>query len=107
MLADCFVVDGTRPVTLMSDEEKKRKRKGPTKKVEPVFITKTEIAHHIGLADATTLDKWIADREFPPPHSRPGGRFVVWLRSHWDHYVATGDWPREAWRRPYGETEDR
>lgn len=74
----------------------KRKR-GPRKRVEPLFITKTEIAQHMGLGDLGTLDTWIVNRTFPPPHSQPGERYAVWLRKHWLRYVETGEWPGEAW----------
>ena len=81
----------------MSTETKGRGKRGPAKRVDPVFITKTEIAQHLGVGDMTTLDIWVANGDFPPPHSRPGRRFAVWLRRHWDHYVADGEWPKEAW----------
>jgi predicted DNA-binding transcriptional regulator AlpA len=75
-----------------------RGKRGPRRRIaEPVFISKTEMAQHLCLGDAGTLDDWIAKGDFPPPHSRPGERFAVWLRRHWDAYVASGAWPREAW----------
>lgn len=82
----------------MSIETKASKAKrGPRKKVEPVFITKTEIGQHLGLGDLDTLDAWIGKSKFPPPHSQPGERYAVWLRKHWQHYVDNGEWPKEAW----------
>ena len=83
----------------MSTETKKKERgkRGPAKRVDPLFITKTEISQHLGVGDMSTLDSWIAKSEFPPPHSRPGGRFAVWLRKHWNSYVEHGEWPKEAW----------
>jgi hypothetical protein len=75
-----------------------KKKRGPRKKiVEPLFITKTEIAAHMGIGNIGTIDAWIAEGTFPPPHGRPGRRFAIWLRKHWDAYVETGEWPREAW----------
>lgn len=76
--------------------EVKRKR-GPGRRVEPVFITKTEIGTHLGVGNLDTIDTWIGKGQFPPPHSRPGERFAVWLRQHWKFYVDNGEWPKEAW----------
>lgn len=84
----------------MSAETKKTKSKrGPRKArvAEPLFITKTEMAQHLGVGDINTIDTWIANGSFPPPHSRPGERFAVWLRKHWNSYVETGAWPKEAY----------
>lgn len=67
------------------------------KEIEPVFITKAEIAHHLGIKCLATLDKWIATRRLPPPFDRPGERHPVWLRKHWAAYVDSGSWPRSAW----------
>lgn len=72
-------------------------KRGPAKRVDPVFITKTEISQHFGIGDTSTIDSWISKGEFPPAHSRPGGRFVVWLRKHWNFYVEKGAWPKDAW----------
>lgn len=74
-----------------------KKKRGPRKKPEPLFITKTEIAAHMGIGNLGTIDGWIAEGSFPPPHSRPGERFAVWLRKHWASYVETGSWPASAW----------
>lgn len=77
--------------------EQTKKGPKPRKRPTPIFITKTEIANHLGVGGLGTIDDWIADGSFPPPHSRPGVRFAVWLRKHWDAYVATGAWPASAW----------
>jgi hypothetical protein len=79
----------------MRTETEKRKR-GPRKKPDPIFITKTEIATHMGLGNLTTIDDWIVNETFPPPHSRPGERYAVWLRKYWQTYVETGSWPPAA-----------
>jgi hypothetical protein len=63
-----------------------------------LFITKSEIGRALGVKDLRTIDAWIASGTFPPPHSRPGERFAVWLRKHWLVYVETGRWPEEAFR---------
>jgi predicted DNA-binding transcriptional regulator AlpA len=72
--------------------QKRRSKKRP----ESVFVTKAELAHLMGVGDTRTIDEWIAKRGFPPPHSYPGPRHSVWLRKHWDFYVANGCWPNEA-----------
>jgi predicted DNA-binding transcriptional regulator AlpA len=74
-----------------------KKPRGPSKKAEPVFVTKAQIAQMMGVGNTKTIDSWIAQGTFPPPHSRPGPNFTVWLRKHWEIYVETGEWPREAW----------
>lgn len=76
---------------------KGRGKRGPGRRIaEPLFITKTEMAQHLGVGDMTSIDKWIAAGDFPPPHSQPGKRFAVWLRRHWNTFVETRAWPREA-----------
>jgi hypothetical protein len=79
--------------------ETETKRRGPRKKADPLFITKTEIATHMGLGNLTTINDWIAAGTFPPPHSQPGERYAVWLRRHWQAYVDTGSWPDAAFPR--------
>lgn len=74
---------------------KTTKQRGPKTRVEPVFISKTEIAAHLG-CDTKTIDEWIKEGTVPRPHSRPGERFAVWRRAHWNTYVETGSWPSEA-----------
>lgn len=76
----------------MSNDAKK-KRGSRTNVSDPVFITKTEIAAHMGIGNLATIDDWIASGTFPPPHSRPGERFAVWRRKYWNAYVETGEWP--------------
>jgi predicted DNA-binding transcriptional regulator AlpA len=70
--------------------------RGPSKRADPIFITKSEIAQLMGVADTKTIDSWIANGSFPPPHSRPGPRHAVWLRKHWNIFVDTGKWPEAA-----------
>jgi predicted DNA-binding transcriptional regulator AlpA len=67
--------------------------RGPGKKHDPLFISKSEIAQLLGVADTKTIDSWVALRRFPPPHSQPGPRHSLWLRKHWQVYVDTGEWP--------------
>jgi predicted DNA-binding transcriptional regulator AlpA len=74
-----------------------KKKRGPGKRVEPVFVTKSQCAQMMGVGNTATIDAWIAEGTFPPPHSRPGRRFAIWLRKHGEAYVETGEWPREAW----------
>ena len=65
---------------------------------EPVFMTKSQLAHEMGQVDTQTIDRWIAAGTVPPPHSRPGESTALWRRSDFEHYVATGRWPKEAFR---------
>jgi hypothetical protein len=67
---------------------------------EPDFMTKSQLAYHLGELDPGTLDDWIAEGTFPPPHSRPGTRTAVWLREHYEFYKRHGYWPRESFRTP-------
>jgi hypothetical protein len=86
-----------RPHSVHTEAKLKRREK-KTKPGDPaaVFITKSEIAMHLGGASMNTIHRSIAAGDFPPPHSRPGRRFPIWLRKHWQAYVDTGRWPREA-----------
>jgi hypothetical protein len=70
---------------------------------EPDFISKAELMEHLR-CDWKTIDRWIADGQFPPPHSRPGKKHPLWLRSHYRTFVETGEWPEEAFVR-YVETD--
>lgn len=78
-------------------EWKKTPRYSSVKAQEPDFITKTELAHHLG-CHISTLTDWIEDGSIPPPHSRPGDKHPIWLRRHYKEFVRTGKWPREAFR---------
>jgi hypothetical protein len=75
---------------------KAKPQRGPRAKVDPLFVSKIEMAAHLGVSDASTIEAWVAEGTFPPPHSRPSERFAIWRRSHWNTYVETGSWPREA-----------
>jgi hypothetical protein len=86
------------PPELAANGPKKRTR-GPSRRPAPIFIKKSEIAALMDVADTKTIDSWVANGAFPPPHSRPGARHAVWLRKHWEVYVETGEWPRAAWPR--------
>lgn len=66
----------------------------------PIFITKSELARTCGPVDTATIDRWVRDGTFPPPHSRPGERTALWLRKHFDQFVETGRWPEEAYPSP-------
>lgn len=77
-------------------KEVPKRRRGPAKRSDPVFITKTEIARMMCVGDTQTIDGWVADGTFPPPHSQPGKFHTLWLRKHWNSYVETGYWPKEA-----------
>jgi hypothetical protein len=61
----------------------------------PLFIDKSEIVFEFGV-DMQTIDRWVAAGTFPPPHSRSGERKALWLHKHFDYYVATGHWPKDA-----------
>jgi hypothetical protein len=73
----------------------KKTRKGV--RGEPLFLTKNQLAYHMGEADPGTIDRWVEDGTVPPPHSRPGERTQLWRRDHFNAFVATGRWPAEAW----------
>ena len=63
---------------------------------EPDFISKGELAFHLG-CKTRVIDEWIAKGAFPPPRARPGERHAIWLRRHYRAYRDTGEWPKEAW----------
>ncbi len=67
------------------------------KNLEPDFITKTELAKHLG-CHGSSIDLWVAAGKLPPPHSRPGEKHAIWLRRHYAIFRDTGKWPREAWK---------
>lgn len=62
----------------------------------PDFITKSELANHLG-CDIHTIDKWIISGTISPPHARMGKRHAVWLRRHYNAFVKNGSWPAEAY----------
>ena len=76
----------------------KAKGKADAKK-SPLFITKTELAAHLG-CHIESIERWVAAGTIPPPHSRPGVGHTIWLRRHFDAYVESGEWPRDAYVTP-------
>jgi uncharacterized protein YeaC (DUF1315 family) len=76
----------------------RKKRKHRNVSGQSVFMTKSQLAFAMGEVDTQTVDQWIARGTVPPPHSRPGSNTALWLREHFDHYVETGRWPKEAFR---------
>jgi predicted DNA-binding transcriptional regulator AlpA len=74
------------------------KRRPAKPRPDATFVTKSEIARELGGVAMSTIDRWIAAGTFPPPHSRIGPRYCVWLRQHWRQFVETGRWPE----RPKG-----
>lgn len=75
---------------------------GRPKKVrpeKPAFINGAEMARELGVA-TVSLYKWVAEGFFPPQRCRPGACTRLWLRAHWDEFVATGKWPKDAWKPP-------
>jgi hypothetical protein len=82
-----------------SSEWKKAERLKAIKDMVPIFITKTELAKHLG-CHITSIDRWIVDGTIPPPHSRPGHGHAVWLRRHFNAYVDTSEWPKDAYSVP-------
>ena len=72
------------------------RRRAKYKAMEPDFINKTELAHHLQ-CDSSTIDTWIVDGTIPPPHARPGVNHPIWRRSHYKVFLETGEWPREAY----------
>jgi predicted DNA-binding transcriptional regulator AlpA len=78
-------------------EKKPRKPRTVRRKVlNPTFISKVELAQDMGCS-TQAIDDWIELGSFPPPHSRPGARHTIWLRKHYDEYVKTRHWPKEAY----------
>lgn len=64
---------------------------------QPVlFITKPQLAQALGV-EPSTIDDWVRDGKFPPPHSRIGERTALWRRDHFDHFVEHRRWPRAAY----------
>jgi hypothetical protein len=78
--------------------EKPKRRKG-VRKLESLFMTKSELAFELGNADPKTIDKWVEEGSIPPPHDTPGQRTAIWLRRYFNAYVETGRWPDEAFRK--------
>ena len=74
----------------------KSKRHGELLKIDRDFITKAELAIHLGCA-ICTIDGWIAKGTIPGPHSQPGIRHAIWLRRHYVKFRDTGRWPKEAY----------
>jgi hypothetical protein len=66
------------------------------KQLKPVFVTKMELVLHYG-CDINSINHWIRAGTIPPPHSRPGPRYPIWLREHFDEMVRTGRWPQAAY----------
>lgn len=75
--------------------------KGARATAAPIFIRSAELAGHLGCT-TSTIHRWVAAGVLPPPHSRLAERTAVWLRRHFDAYVATGAWPREAFKMRAG-----
>jgi predicted DNA-binding transcriptional regulator AlpA len=84
--------------------ETSNSRKSRTRAIkQPVlFITKPQLAHALGV-DAKTIDDWVAAGTFPPPHSMPGERTVLWRRDYFEHYVEKREWPRAAFYEKDGD----
>jgi hypothetical protein len=64
---------------------------------EADFVTKAELAHHIG-CHVNTINRWIRMGTIPGPHCRPGGKHPIWLRKHYEAFRRTGEWPPESFR---------
>jgi hypothetical protein len=67
----------------------------------PDFLDKHELAYHLG-CHIGTINRWIRDGVIPGPHSRPGGKHPIWLRKHYEEFLRSGRWPREAFRHLRG-----
>jgi hypothetical protein len=79
-----------------SSEWRKTPRLKAVKDLEPDFIGKMELAHHLQ-CHVSTIDEWVADGTIPPPHSRPGVKHPIWLRRHYKVFRDTGEWPKDSW----------
>jgi predicted DNA-binding transcriptional regulator AlpA len=75
------------------DVEPKRPRAKP-ERGEPDFMTPGELMHRLGCSPSA-LWKWVEEGRIPPPHARIGRR-ALWLRKHYKAFVATGEWPKDA-----------
>jgi hypothetical protein len=73
--------------------------KAPKPAVEPDFMTAMELTAKMGVADTKTLDKAIAAGTVPPPWFWFGPRKRLWRRDHYLAMVATGRWPKDAFKR--------
>jgi predicted DNA-binding transcriptional regulator AlpA len=78
----------------MSEDTKKPRaaRKHKPRSTETDFVTKVELADHLGCS-LDTLAKWVEKGTVPKPHSWPGARHAVWRRRDYQHYVDNGSWP--------------
>jgi predicted DNA-binding transcriptional regulator AlpA len=84
------------PDSLGPARRKRSERNHRIRQIEPDFITKVELAHHMGCA-VSTIDNWVKEGTIPSPYASPGTRHQVWLRKHYKHFRDTGTWPREAY----------
>lgn len=81
----------------MGEKKPRKAARHQLKANDPDFIGKFELARHLGVKPQT-IDKWImTTQSFPPPHSKPGLRYAIWLRRHYVAYRETGRWPQEAY----------
>ncbi len=77
----------------------KTQRNKKIRSLEPIFINKIELAHHLQ-CHVNSIDGWVANGTIPPPHSCPGVKHALWLRRHFTAFVESGVWPGEAWTTP-------
>jgi hypothetical protein len=88
------------PPPAQTPEKKRNPRKHKIRQIEPDFVTKFELAQHLGCA-VGTIDGWVKEGTIPQPHSSPGKRHQVWLHKHYVVYRDTVRWPKESWREYY------
>jgi predicted DNA-binding transcriptional regulator AlpA len=54
-----------------------------------VRLNKKQVAQHLGLRDADTIDRWIRNRDFP--HGKKNGRAREWKLSEIEAWTAAKD----------------
>ena len=87
--------DVEQPPPTQMPKKQRNLRHHKLREIEPDFITKFELAQHLGCA-VGTIDEWVENGTIPRPHSKPGKRHPVWLRKHYKIYRDTGRWPKES-----------
>jgi predicted DNA-binding transcriptional regulator AlpA len=85
----------------MTTDSKRPKGKHGARREPPAFIRAGDLAWHLG-CDTQTLHRWVDEGIVPPPHSRLGPNSTLWLRRHFDAFVATGRWPEESFKGRVG-----
>jgi hypothetical protein len=70
----------------------------PKKGAGSDFLTVTQLAERLGVADTKTIDKRIAAGSIPPPWVWLAARTRAWRADHYKEFHDTGEWPKAAWK---------